>query len=92
MINIADVGKLIKLVLEMDRGEQEGKCPEEQIQGLQLCSHSLFMDSVCSWKKPEIFNDFFINWGLAGKGKKKKEFFTAGRSECSVSNSPSLLI
>lgn len=53
-------GKLIKLVLEMESGEQEGKCPAEQIQEVSALT-------LCSWiqsalekkKKKEIFKDFF---------------------------------
>lgn len=52
-------GKLIKLVLEMESGEQEGKCPAEQIQevsALTLCS---WIQSALEKKKKEIFKDFF---------------------------------
>lgn len=60
MINTADVGELIKLVLETDSGKQEGKCPDEQIQGFAALL-SLFVNGFSLLlKKIEILKDFFL--------------------------------
>lgn len=64
-------GKLIKLVLEMESGEQEGKCPAEQIQefsALTLCS---WIQSALEKKKKKYSKTFFK---LSISKEKKKSF------------------